>query len=97
MPSALSDARKGPRLFNRIAVLRAERQLSRSDLASALDISYQTVGYLERAEFNPSLELAFRISEQFGVPIEAIFSRTPFTPMSTHLYGKSEKEAKTHE
>lgn len=98
MPSGRSDARNGSRLFNRIAVLRAERQLSRSDLASALDISYQTVGYLERAEFNPSLELAFRISEHFGVPIEAIFSRTPFTPMSTHLYGKSlDKEDKTHE
>jgi len=97
MSSARSDARNGPRLFNRIAVLRAERQLSRSDLANALDISYQTVGYLERSEFNPSLELAFRISELFGVPIEAIFSRTPFTPMSTHLYAKGQKEAKTHE
>jgi len=87
-----SDARNGPRLYNRIAVLRAERQLSRSDLASALDVSYQTVGYLERAEFNPSLELAFRISELFGVPIEAIFSRTPFAPMSTHIYRKDQKE-----
>jgi DNA-binding XRE family transcriptional regulator len=55
------------------------------------------VGYLERAEFNPSLELAFRISELLGVPIEAIFSRTPFAPMSTHLYGKSQKEVKTRE
>jgi DNA-binding XRE family transcriptional regulator len=93
-----SDARTGPRLFNRIAVLRAERQLSRDDLAEALDISYQTVGYLERGEFNPSLELAFRISDYFGVPIEAIFSRTPFTPMSIHLYGKNrEKEDAIHE
>lgn len=98
MSSVHTDARNGPRLFNRIAVLRAERQLSRSDLASALDISYQTVGYLERGEFNPSLELAFRISEFFGVPIEAIFSRTAFTPMSTHLYGKNrEKEDAIHE
>jgi putative transcriptional regulator len=88
-----SDARNGPQLFNRIAVLRVERQMSRNDLADRLDISYQTVGYLERGEFNPSLELAFRISELFGVPIEAIFSRTPFTPMSIHLYGKNtEKE-----
>jgi putative transcriptional regulator len=67
--------------------------MSRSDLAERLDISYQTVGYLERGEFNPSLELAFRISELFGVRLEAIFSRTPFAPMSAHLYGtNTEKE-----
>jgi putative transcriptional regulator len=91
MPAARNDARTGLRLFNRIAVLRAERQLSRNDLAVALDISYQTVGYLERGEFNPSLKLAFRVSEFFGVPIEAVFSRAPLTPMSSQLYQKSRR------
>lgn len=73
-------------LFNRIPVLRAERNMSRQDLAQALDVSYQTIGYLERGDFHPSLDLAFRISEFFGLPIEAIFSRTPFQPMSSILY-----------
>lgn len=82
-----SDARNGPPLFNRIAVLRVERGLSRGALADALDINYQTVGYLERGDFNPSLELAFRISEYFGIPIEAIFSRQPFRPLSEEVYG----------
>ncbi len=82
-----SDARTGAALFNRIAVLRAERGLSRSTLAEALDINYQTVGYIERGDFNPSLELAFRISEHFGLPIEAIFSRKPFRPLSEEVYG----------
>ena len=81
-----SDARKGAALFNRIAVLRAERGLSRSTLADALDINYQTVGYIERGDFNPSLELAFRISQYFGLPIEAIFSRKPFRPLSEEVY-----------
>lgn len=76
------------KLHNRIAVLRAERNLSRYDLADALDINFQTVGYLERGDFNPSLELAFKISEYFGLPIEAIFSRKPFRPLSEELYGK---------
>ncbi len=75
-------------LYNRIAVLRAERSLSRADLADALDINFQTVGYLERGDFNPSLELAFKIGEYFGLPIEAIFSRKPFRPLSEELYGK---------
>jgi putative transcriptional regulator len=82
-----SDARTGTGLYNRIAVLRAERGLSRSALAEALDINYQTVGYIERGDFNPSLELAFRISEYFGLPIEAVFSRKPLRPLSEEVYG----------
>ena len=81
------DARTGPALFNRIAVLRAERGLSRSQLADALEINYQTVGYIERGDFNPSLELAFRISEYFRLPIETVFSRQPFRPLSEEVYG----------
>ncbi len=81
---------------NRIAVLRAERGLSRQELADAVDVNYQTVGYLERGDYNPSLELAFRLSELFGVPIEAIFSRQPFRPMSEELYRRRRAEAGDH-
>jgi len=76
-------------IFNRIAVLRMERGLSRRDLADALGVNYQTVGYIERGEYAPSLELTFRLSELFGLPIEAIFSRQPFRPLSEELYGGS--------
>jgi putative transcriptional regulator len=79
-----------PLIQNRITVLRAERGLSRQQLAEALGINYQTVGYLERGEYNPSLELAFRIAEYFALPLEAVFSRQPFEPMSIQLYGKEE-------
>jgi DNA-binding XRE family transcriptional regulator len=75
-------------IHNRIAVLRAERGLTRQQLAQALGINYQTVGYLERGDYNPSLELAFRMAEFFGLPLEAVFSRQPFTPMSARLYAK---------
>jgi putative transcriptional regulator len=79
-----------PPIQNRITVLRAERGLSRQQLAGALGINYQTVGYLERGDYNPSLELAFRIAEYFELPLEAVFSRQPFAPMSSQLYGKEE-------
>lgn len=79
-----------PPIKNRIAVLRAERGLSRQQLSDALGINYQTVGYLERGDYNPSLELAFRIAEYFGLPLEAVFSRSPFAPMSSQLYRKEE-------
>jgi DNA-binding XRE family transcriptional regulator len=78
--------RVDPVLHNRLAVLRAERGLSRQDLADALNVNYQTIGYLERGEYNPSLELALRAAEYFRLPVEAIFSRSPFTPMSAQLY-----------
>lgn len=74
-------------IYNRLKVLRVERGLSRQELAKALGINYQTVGYIERGDYNPSLELAFRLSELFGLPIEALFSREPFRPLSEEIYG----------
>jgi DNA-binding XRE family transcriptional regulator len=84
MPRAAE--RTEPVLHNRLAVLRAERGLSRQDLADALGVNYQTIGYLERGEYNPSLDLALRAAEYFGLPVEAVFSRQPFAPMSQQLY-----------
>ncbi len=65
-------------IYNRIAMLRAERGISRRQLAGALSVHYQTVGYLERGEYNPSLHLALRIAAYFEVPVEVIFSTEPF-------------------
>lgn len=65
-------------VYNRISVLRAERGISRKDLAAALGVHYQTIGYLERGEYSPSLFLAMRIAEHFEVPLEVVFSLKPF-------------------
>ncbi|MFD7890990.1 helix-turn-helix transcriptional regulator [Streptomyces albidoflavus] len=53
----------------------------RRQLADALGVHYQTVGYLERGEYSPSLHLALRIAAYFEVPVEFIFSLTPFAPL----------------
>ena len=50
-----------------------------------MTVNSQTIGYLERGEYNPSLEPALRIAEHFGLPEEATFSRTPFVPKSQQL------------
>ena len=65
-------------VYNRIAMLRAERKVSRRELADALGVHYQTVGYLERGEYSPSLYLALRIAEFFEVSVEVLFSTKPF-------------------
>jgi DNA-binding XRE family transcriptional regulator len=45
------------------------------ELAERVGVNSQTIGYLERGEYNPSLALAFRFSELFGLPVEKIFVR----------------------
>lgn len=65
-------------IHNRLRLLRMERGVSRRDLADALGIHYQTVGYLERGEYSPSLQLALAIAAYFDLPVETIFSLTPF-------------------
>lgn len=69
-------------IYNRIAVLRAERNMSRKALAQALNVNYQTIGYLERGDYNASLELALKTAQYFDLPVEAIFSLSAFKPLS---------------
>lgn len=64
----------GPHVHNRLANLRRERGITRRSLARDLHISEATLVALEEARYIPSLELALRISEWFGVPVETIFS-----------------------
>ncbi|OLT12706.1 transcriptional regulator [Pseudonocardia sp. CNS-139] len=65
-------------IYNRIAMLRAERGISRRELADALGVHYQTIGYLERGEYSPSLHLALRLAAHFEVAVEVVFSTHPF-------------------
>lgn len=84
----MSSTKRGRRrpIHNRLSVLRAERGLSRAQLAEAIEVNTQTIGALERGDHYPSLDLAFRLCEVFGLPVEAVFSRKEFTPMSSTLY-----------
>jgi putative transcriptional regulator len=75
-------------IHNRIAMLRVERGVSRRELADALGVHYQTIGYLERGEYSPSLYLALSIAEYFGVAVEVVFSTSPFPRI-----GDSERSA----
>lgn len=72
-------------LYNRIAVLRAARGVSRRDLADAVSVNPQTIGFIERGDYAPSLELGLRIADYFGVPVEVLFSLQPFEPLETAL------------
>lgn len=75
-------------LHNRLAALRAERGLTRADLAHAIGINPQSVGFIERGDYGPSLELALKIARVFTLPVEAIFSLDPLPPLSLQVYGQ---------
>jgi len=58
---------------NRLKVLRAKRDWSQGDLAERLEVSRQSVNAIETGRYDPSLPLAFKIAELFGLAIEEIF------------------------
>lgn len=68
-------------IYNRLAVVRTEAGMSRQQLADAIDVNYQTVGFIERSTYSPSLELAFKIADIFETNITMIFSNKPFEPL----------------
>jgi DNA-binding XRE family transcriptional regulator len=68
-----------PAVFSRLEEWRLERGLSRQELADAVSVHYQTIGYLERGEYSPSLALALQIAELLDAPLEEIFSLRSFT------------------
>ena len=79
-------------LYNRIRLLRTEAGLSRQQLAEAVGVNVQTIGYLERGDYNPSLELAFKLCAHFDLPVEAVFSPEPFPALRDQLAGSRTQE-----
>lgn len=72
-------------IFNRIEELRSAKGLSRQQLADAVGVHYQTVGYLERGEYNPSLSLALKIANTLKTEVDEIFSLNPFRKAKSHV------------
>ena len=63
-------------LTTRIRQLRIEHNLTQEELASRVGVVRQTVAYLEKGEYMPSLALAWRLSQELGLPIEELFTFT---------------------
>lgn len=60
-------------VVNRIEQARNHLGLTRAELADMVGVHYQTMGYLERGEYNPSLELALKICRALNSPLEEVF------------------------
>lgn len=65
-------------LYNRVDAARNAIGISRNELASLTGVHYQTIGYIERGEYNPSLALALRLAKALKVEVSEIFSTKPY-------------------
>ena len=63
-------------VFNQIEEIRTSLGLTRQELADLVGVHYQTIGYLERGEYSPSLVLALRISQTLNKEVSEVFSLT---------------------
>jgi len=63
----------GADVKNKLRVLRAEREWSQGELSQRLGVSRQAINAIETEKHDPSLELAFRMSQLFEMRIEEIF------------------------
>ena len=57
----------------RLKVFRAIKDITQEDLAHSIGVTRQTIIAIEKGNYNPSLELAFKIARYFDVSIEEIF------------------------
>lgn len=58
---------------NKIEALRTKAGVSRQELADKVGVHYQTIGYIERGEYSPSLVLALKIAKSLGKKVEQVF------------------------
>ncbi len=58
---------------NRLEEIRKQKQVTQEELATALEVSRQTISSLEKGRYNPSIILAFKIARYFNMSIEEIF------------------------
>ena len=70
-------------IYNRIKLFRIEKGISRQELADLVQVNPQTIGFLEREQYNPSLSLALKIAKVFGVSVHNVFSITEFPSLLT--------------
>lgn len=69
----MTETRKGFRITSRLNVLRAERKISQEELANKIGVTRATIIAIEKGNYNPSLELAFKLARYFKTGVEGIF------------------------
>lgn len=58
---------------NKIRLLRKEKNISQEDLAKKCGVTRQTINAIENNKYDPTLALAFKLSEVLGVTVDELF------------------------
>lgn len=67
-----------PQISNTIRTLRFHAgEMTQAALAEKVGVTRQTIVAIEQGRYSPSLEVAFRIADAFGVPITEVFTWGP--------------------
>ncbi len=69
-------------VYNRLEQVRSHRGITRQQLADLVGVHYQTIGYLERGEYSPSLSLALRLAAALDTAVGDVFSLHPWVDES---------------
>lgn len=70
-------------VYNRLEQVRTHRGFTRQQLADLVGVHYQTIGYLERGEYSPSLSLALRLAAALDTAVGDVFSLHPWVDEAT--------------
>lgn len=60
-------------LRNRVKELRARHGFSQTELANRVGVTRQTIGFIEKGEFSPSITLSLRISKELQIRVDELF------------------------
>jgi len=60
-------------LCNRVKELRARHEFSQTELANRVGVTRQTIGFIEKGEFSPSIALSLRIAKQLQIKVDDLF------------------------
>jgi putative transcriptional regulator len=63
-------------IHNKVAQFRQDNNQTQEELADAVSVSRQTISALEKGNYTPSVLLAIKIAQHFGVSVETLFSIT---------------------
>ncbi|MHA1383218.1 MAG: helix-turn-helix domain-containing protein [Candidatus Helarchaeota archaeon] len=81
--------------MSKIKELRAESGITQEKLAEAVNVTRQTISYLEKGEYNPSLKIAHDIAKYFGKSIDDIFTYEPVLKIKREQFNLTPEQLAT--
>ncbi|MHA1380811.1 MAG: helix-turn-helix domain-containing protein [Candidatus Helarchaeota archaeon] len=83
------------KLVSKIKALRAESGITQEKLAEEVNVTRQTISYLEKGEYNPSLKIAHDIAKYFKKSIDEVFTYEPVLKIKREQFNLTQAQLAT--